>query len=74
MPESTTCEFCGEPLEEGWYSPGLHSPDRHLRYCCSAHRADAYRLSHLEATDEDVFLETVAEQFHRPDPPASRPW
>lgn len=70
------CAHCGDPLEEGWFSPGLHSPDRALRFCCSNHRAAAYLASHPDATTDDLFLEVCAELFRRADAPTetSRPW
>jgi hypothetical protein len=77
MPESLDiCAHCGDPLEEGWFSPGLHSPDHHLRYCCSSHRAAAYRARHPDATTDDLFMETCAEHFRRFDSPpdTSRSW
>jgi hypothetical protein len=76
MNDPILCDWCGEVLEEGYFSPGEHSPERHLRFCTPNERDAAFRQSHPDATPEEIFTEKCADLFHRihPDTPPSRDW
>jgi|BarGraNGADG00212_1021973.scaffolds.fasta_scaffold78184_1 hypothetical protein len=76
MTDPIVCDYCGEEIEEGYFTPGSQSPDAGLKFCCVHHRAGAFSQRHPDATPEEVFCENASDEFHRiyPEPTPSRNW